>query len=235
MIVYGTVHYITRGGTRRYGLAQEETVMARGTAPQPGRPSAGDQRREAIVEAAYTLFMERGYESVSMDDIIGVSGGSKATLYKFFGSKEGVLKAVIASLADKMLQGFNVEFPSGRTIRDGLQHIGTVLTELALSDNAINQHRHAATHARAYPDVARLWYESGPKRSIAGIAAFLRRETAAGRLRVDDPERAAWLFSGMLLFQDNMRRLVGLPPAKRSEMKKTIDRVVDIFLAAHGA
>ena len=89
--------------------------MARSTTPQSKRPSAGNQRREAIVEAAYTLFMERGYESVSMDHIIGIAGGSKATLYKFFGSKEGVLKAVIASLADKMLQGFNVEFPAARS------------------------------------------------------------------------------------------------------------------------
>lgn len=199
------------------------------------RTSVGDRRRGAIVEAAYKLFTERGYESVSVDDIIRVAGGSKATLYKFFGNKEGVLKAVVTDLADRMLQGFNVEFPPGRTAREGLHRVGTVLIELGLSDNAINQQRHAATHARTYPEVSRLWYETGPKRSIAGIASFLKRETAAGRLRVDDPERAAWLFSGMLLFRQNMRRLVGLPPVKKSELQQTVDRAVDVFLAAYGA
>jgi AcrR family transcriptional regulator len=201
----------------------------------PARPSVGDRRRAAMVQAAYTLFMERGFESVSVDDIIRVSGGSKATLYKFFGNKEGILRAVVESLADEMLREFSVEFPAARTVRESLLHIGTALADLALSENAINQHRHAVAHARAFPDVARLWYESGPKRSIEGIAAFLERETAAGRMRVDDPLRTAWLFGGMILFKNNMRLLVGAPPEKKAEMRKTVTEAVDAFLAAYGS
>ena len=197
-------------------------------------PSAGDQRREAMIRAAYALFMERGYESVSVDDIIRVAGGSKATLYKFFGSKEGVLRAVVAELADTMLREFSAEFPAASSARESLTHVGTVLAELALSESAINQHRHAVAHARAFPDIARMWFESGPKRSVEGIAALLGRETAAGRLRVDDPVRAAWLFAGMIIFRDNMRLLAGLPPARKSEVRQTVARAVDVFLAAYG-
>jgi AcrR family transcriptional regulator len=188
-----------------------------------------------MAQAAYSLFMERGFESVSVDDIIRVSGGSKATLYKFFGNKEGILRAVVESLADEMLREFNVEFPSAHTVRDSLLHIGTVLADLALSENAINQHRHAVAHARAFPGIARLWYETGPKRSIEGIAAFLERETASGRLRIDDPLHAAWLFGGMILFKNNMRLLIGAPPEKKAEMKKTVTEAVDAFLAAYEA
>jgi AcrR family transcriptional regulator len=208
--------------------------MAKTEKRDSGRPSVGDRRREAIVQAAYSLFMERGFASVSVDDIIRVAGGSKATLYKFFGNKEGLLRAVVESLADEMLREFNVEFPSAQTVRESLLHIGTVLTDLALSKNAINQHRHAVAHAHAFPGVARLWYETGPKRSMEGIAAFLERETAAGRLRVDDPLRAAWLFGGMILFNNNMRLLVGAPREKRAEMKKTVTAAVDAFIAAYG-
>ena len=43
----------------------------------------------------------------------------------------------------EILREIDVEFPSERTVRESLLHIGTVLTELALSENAINQHRHA--------------------------------------------------------------------------------------------
>jgi len=198
------------------------------------RPSVGDERREAIIEAAYALFMERGYASVSVDDIVRVAGGSKATIYKAFGNKEGVLRAVISSLADRMLSEFDGEFTPGRTVRESLLHIGTVLAELALSDNAINQFRHAVAHAKAFPDIARMWYEAGPKRSIEGIARLLERETAAGRLRVDDPVQAAWLFSGMIIFKDNMTLLVGLPPARRSEIRARVAEAVDVFLAAYG-
>ena len=208
--------------------------MARKATRKSGRSSVGERRREAIVRAAYTLFMERGYESVSVDDIIGIAGGSKATLYKYFGSKEGVLRAVIEALADEMLREFNVEFPHSRSVRESLLHIGTVLAHLALSENAISQHRHAVAHSRAFPGLARLWYETGPTRTVQGIGAFLEREVAEGRLRMDDPGRAAWLFGGMILFKNNMRLLIGAPPEAESEIEKNVTEAVDVFLAAYG-
>ena len=197
--------------------------------------TAGQNRRKAMIEAAYSLFIEKGYGSVSVDDIIRVSKGSKSSLYKFFGNKEGILKAVIESLAEEFLREIHIEFPSGGTPREALNRIGVVFADLALSDNAINQHRHAVSHARAFPDLAKLWYESGPKKTMDGFADFLEKETAAGRLRISDPARAAWFFLGMIIFHDNMRRLVRLPRSKRAELKKTVSEAVEVFLAAYGA
>lgn len=197
--------------------------------------TAGQNRRKAMIEAAYSLFIEKGYGSVSVDDIIRVSKGSKSSLYKFFGNKEGILKAVIESLAEEFLREIHLEFPSGGTPREALNRIGVVFADLALSDNAINQHRHAVSHARAFPDLAKLWYESGPKKTMDGFADFLEKETAAGRLRIADPARAAWFFLGMIIFHDNMRRLVCLPQSKKSELKELVSEAVEVFLAAYGA
>jgi len=196
--------------------------------------AAGRKRRSEMVEAAYTLFMEKGYASVSVDDIIRVSGGSKSSVYKYFGSKEGILKAVVESLADDMLREIHLDFPSGKTPREALNRVGMVLVDLALSENAINQHRHAVSHAMTYPDVAKLWYESGPKKTFDGLADLLGKETAAGRLRIPDPSRAALLFAGMIIFHDNMRMLVCLPRSSRSELKKMVSEAVEVFLAAYG-
>ena len=196
---------------------------------------AGRKRRNEMIEAAYSLFMEKGYATASVDDIIRVSGGSKSSVYKYFGSKEGILKAVIESLAEEMLREFRLEFPSGGTPREALTRIGMVLIDLALSDNAISQHRHAVSHARAFPDVAKLWYESGPKRTMDGLAQFLEKEAAEGRLQIADPRRAALLFAGMIIFHENMRLLVGLPRPKRSELKDMVSEAVEVFLAAYGA
>ena len=196
--------------------------------------TAGEKRRKAIIEAAYSLFIEKGYASVSVDEIIRVSKGSKSSLYKFFGNKEGILKAVIESLAEEFLREIHLEFPSAKTTRETLNRIGMVFADLALSDKAINQHRHAVSYAKAFPDLAKLWYESGPKSTMDGFAGFLEKETAAGRLRIADPARAAWFFLGMIIFHDNMRRLVCLPPSKRSELKKMVSEAVEVFLAAYG-
>ena len=196
--------------------------------------TAGEKRRKAIIEAAYSLFIEKGYASVSVDEIIRVSKGSKSSLYKFFGNKEGILKAVIESLAEEFLREIHLDFPSAKTPREALNRVGMVFADLALSDKAINQHRHAVSYAKAFPDLAKLWYESGPKSTMDGFAGFLEKETAAGRLRIADPARAAWFFLGMIIFHDNMRRLVCLPPSKRSELKKMVSEAVEVFLAAYG-
>ena len=203
--------------------------------PKESLNIAGRKRRNEMVEAAYSLFMEKGYASVSVDDIIRVSGGSKSSVYKYFGSKEGILKAVVESLAEEFLREIHLEFPSAKTPREALNRIGMVFADLALSDNAINQHRQAVSHANAFPDLAKLWYESGPKRTMDGFADFLEKETAAGRLRIADPSRAAWFFLGMIIFHDNMRRLVRLPRSKRAELKKTVSEAVEVFLAVYGA
>ena len=196
--------------------------------------TVGQKRRRAIIDAAYRLFTEKGYASVTVDDIISVSKGSKSSLYKFFGSKEGILKAVVESLAEEFLREIHLDFPSAKTPREALNRVGMVFADLALSDKAINQHRHAVSHAKAFPDLAKLWYESGPKATMDGFADFLEKETAAGRLRIADPARAAWFFLGMIIFHDNMRQLICLPPSKRSELKEMVSDAVEVFLAAYG-
>lgn len=222
----------SRRNTVQYGTMH---LPPAGKDPEDPTNVAGQKRRAAMIKAAYALFIEKGYGSVSVDDIIRVSKGSKSSLYKFFGSKEGILKAVIESLAEEFLREIHLEFPSAKTVRETLNRVGMVFADLALSDNAINQHRHAVSHARAFPDLARLWYESGPKKTMDGFADFLEKETAAGRLRIADPARAAWFFLGMIIFHDNMRRLVCLPPPKRSERKEMVSEAVEVFLAAYGA
>lgn len=195
---------------------------------------AGQKRRDAMVEAAYKLFTEKGYMSVSVDDIIRISGGSKSSLYKYFGDKEGILKAVIGSLAEKMLREFRFEYDSSKSPREALTRIGMVLVDLALSENAINQHRQAVSHAKALPELAKLWYELGPMRTFDGLAKFLEKEAAAGRLRIEKPVQAALLFAGMIIFRDNMRMLICLPRSKRSDLKELVSEAVDVFLAAYG-
>lgn len=196
--------------------------------------TAGRKRRSEMVEAAYRLFTEKGYASVSVDEIIRVSRGSKSSLYKYFGNKEGILKAVVESHAEVMLREIHFEYASSRSSREALERVGMVLVDLALSENAINQHRHAVSHAKAFPDLAKLWYESGPKRTFDGLAEFLEKETAAGRLRIANPAQAAILFAGMIIFHDNMRMLVCLPRSKRSKLKEVVTEAVEIFLAAYG-
>jgi AcrR family transcriptional regulator len=54
-----------------------------------------EQRREYIMEAAEKLFISKGYDSVSMNDIADAVGMNKATLYLYFDSKESLFFSVV--------------------------------------------------------------------------------------------------------------------------------------------
>jgi AcrR family transcriptional regulator len=67
--------------------------------PHSGNGNGGQARtrlaRAAIVEAARTLFLERGYAGTTIEAISEVSGVAPATVYRLFSSKLGILTALL--------------------------------------------------------------------------------------------------------------------------------------------
>ncbi len=61
------------------------------------------EKREGILAAATEMFLEEGYAGVSVDGIIARIGGSKRTLYAYFGDKDGLFAAIIARLCDEIV------------------------------------------------------------------------------------------------------------------------------------
>src|SRR5712671_218369 len=84
----------------------------RGIARGPGRPETVEQRHERIVRLAAPLFLKKGYDNVSIDEIIGVVGGSKATIYAWFGGKEGLFEAVVRQKCGDVVLAIHAD-PSG--------------------------------------------------------------------------------------------------------------------------
>ncbi|MCC6739247.1 MAG: TetR/AcrR family transcriptional regulator [Planctomycetia bacterium] len=194
----------------------------------------GERRRQAILDAAYSLFVTKGYAAVSLDDILAISGGSKASIYKFFGNKRGVLEAVTESLARRMIDEMTPLPEGGGAVRESLVRMGVALGKLILGEKAIMQQRLAVTNLSVDPELSRGWYERGPKTTYDGFTEFLKEEERAGRLRMKDPARAAQFFLGMILGKDNLRMLAGGEAPPESELKDLVEQAVDVFLAAYG-
>ena len=60
------------------------------------------------------------------------------------------------------------------------------------------------------PELGCAFYEAGPAKGRSRLAAYFARETAAGRLAIDDPGAAAGMFVQMVLGDTHMRALCGL-------------------------
>lgn len=203
--------------------------------PRKTGKSPAERRRQAMMEAAYDLFIEKGYVAVTVDEIIQRSGGSKSSLYKFFGNKEGIMGAVIETLANEMLDQMQVAALSNKPVREELNRIGFSVGRLALSANAINQYRLAIANVARYPDLARLWFDKGPGTTFAGFADYFKRESANGRLNIEHPDLAAQLFLGMIICKDNILMSIGSDAPTDADLLRVVNEAVDVFLAAYGA
>lgn len=61
----------------------------------------GERRKQDLLNIAYRMFIEKGYENASVDDIIIEAGIAKGTYYYYFESKEATLEAVIEMMIEK--------------------------------------------------------------------------------------------------------------------------------------
>lgn len=61
----------------------------------------GQERYEKIMEVALELFLNKGYEQTNLSDIIDKSGGSLASIYKYFNNKEGLFQAIVGRGMDE--------------------------------------------------------------------------------------------------------------------------------------
>ena len=193
-----------------------------------------DQRRQAIIDAAHSLFLSKGYTAVSVDEIVRASGGSKSAVYQLFGGKKGLLAAVTESLAARMLSEMNINRTGGMSVRDSLHAMGLKLIRLILSEDAITQYRLAINNLTVDPSLSRLWYTHGPETTFRGFAQYLKKEVSAGRLRIKNCQRAADMFLGMLICKDNIAMSIGEGAPSPKQMKQIVSEAVDIFLSAYG-
>jgi TetR/AcrR family transcriptional regulator, mexJK operon transcriptional repressor len=202
--------------------------------PGPGRPK-DLEKRAAILEAAKNLFPQRGFEGVSMDAIASEAGVSKLTVYSHFKDKETLFSEAVKCRCEQQLPHDLFEVRPGKgPIRDALLKIAQGFSQLCTSSEAIDLYRMMSARVQSDPQLAQLFYEAGPRRTLAEFEAFLRQADAAGALAVADPVRAAQHFFAMLKGDMHTRLVVGFCEAiDDDERRAHIESVVDLFVRAH--
>lgn len=199
----------------------------RGRRPDP-------RKRAAIIEAAAALFVSHGY-GITMDAIAAQAGVSKQTIYNAFSTKEDLFAAVITDRVETVLGGLSRP-PADARPEDVLRQVaGQFLRFIAGGASVCVQRMIIMSGSDTDHALAHRFYDSGPRRAVGLLAAYLRQETAAGRLRVTEPELAAEGFFGMLNGHIHMRSLLGLQNHWDDEtLTRKVDYCVAVFLKTHG-
>lgn len=182
--------------TLRFESATLNQVPADVKARQVGAMQARTRRtRTAVTEAARSLFLERGYAATTMDEISRRSDTPPATVYRLFGSKLGVLSALLdVAVGGADQQVAMAERPAVRSLlADPDPH-----TQVAAFAAVVRQvmareapvHRILGDAARSDPVAAELLGENARQRRAGQrlVVRSLRRNHA---LRCDLKERDA--------------------------------------------
>ena len=202
---------------------------ARAGARGPGRIETAEQRRDRIVRLAAPLFLKKGYDNVSIDEIIGVVGGSKATIYAWFGGKEGLFEAVVRQKCSDVVVAMHVD--TAGSLEAQLTEIGHSFVAMVLSPPILEFHRLMVSIGRTFPETGRLFFETGPVSAYGIVATWIEKQQKDGRLIDEDPYRLAVLFLDMLIGEHQLGWLTGMPrAARRDKIDETVRIAVKVFL-----
>ncbi|MFA6071403.1 MAG: TetR/AcrR family transcriptional regulator, partial [Janthinobacterium sp.] len=112
----------------------------------PASPSTrSEERRRKLLVAAANLFLASGYDGVSMDAIVAEAGGSKATAYRYFGSKQELLVAVVEYLCADFIIALRQLDTSQAGLEQGLQLILDELVAVVTSPRHVAFYRLVVT------------------------------------------------------------------------------------------
>jgi len=192
-------------------------------APREQRSRA---KRGAILQGAKRVFMARGYGASSMDAVAEAAGVSKMTLYRHFDGKEALFAGLIEELCENMLAGELEAVMADLLPAEALRRFARRFIDTIFAPETIELHRVVLAEVTRFPELGRLFYESGPARNIAALAGYFVE-------RADDPDAiaAAETFLEMLRGYTHLRVLLGVEPIPDAAAREAlIERAVKRFL-----
>lgn len=215
-------------------------------APAPAQATEGRsaRKRQAIIDAATTLFLRNGYLGTSMDEVAAHAAVSKQTVYKNFADKEQLFTAIVLGVAgnsEQVIAGLAATLDEATVTT--LADLEAVLTKLArryldavVAPNVLALRRLVIAETDRFPDLARTYYRLAPARAVEVLGSALQSHADRGLLRAPDIRLAASTFAYLVLASAQDHALFHpSQPLKTAERNRLAAEAVRVFLAAYRA
>ncbi|WP_162906506.1 TetR/AcrR family transcriptional regulator [Algihabitans albus] len=179
--------------------------------PQPERTSRlRPEKRRAILDGAAHVFMRDGFGLAGIDDIVAEAGVSKRTLYAHFPSKEALFGAIVEEWCASLLTPLREAGIRHRDTRETLVDLGRMFLDVILSPEGVQLYRVVIAEAPRFPDLGRVFYESGHQPAAQLLSSYLRTRIEAGEFREFDCRRAAEGFFQLIAGYSHERMLLNI-------------------------
>lgn len=199
-----------------------------------GRPKAAEAeaRLQELVVVAAQLFMEKGYNKVSLEMIAKQARVAVRTIYVKFGGKAGLFSAVIAAGRNHFFADMDDLDTSTRPLRDVLTDFAMHFMDLVTSPVAVALHRIVIAESQSTPELAQAYYEVGPRQTREQLIRLFARPDVRAQLRDDVPLEMLAVQCLNCLMGDHMRRLLFQPDSSPPPevLQRQLDIGLDMFL-----
>lgn len=190
----------------------------------------------AILKAATELFLEKGFQDVSITNIMDRAGCSRETIYRYFKGKEDIFASAIQLQMEAYLATMESITMGSDDLRQGLVNWSLALIDSVTAESYIQFRRLVFSEVNSRPEHGKLYYDLTYEKGTNAVADFFRLRQREGKLKAIDPRRLAAYFVGMLLYELVHQRVLGVckKPA-RARAAKLVNQTVDDFLLGYGS
>jgi TetR/AcrR family transcriptional regulator len=180
---------------------------------------------DRILLKALALFSEKGYDATSVREICEAAAVTKPTLYHFYGSKEGVYRAIVDGALERVGRELRGVLERDQPIRDQL--VAVALTWIVATTREPDLARfvigltHNPPHSAPATDFVGFY-----RRTVAGVAAVVERSIARGELAPGPTDVRMLVFMGALSEAMHGFLLTGEPQLTPELAETLVDTII---------
>jgi AcrR family transcriptional regulator len=157
--------------------------IASGSSGRVGRAERAADRRQAIIEAAFETFIEKGFAATRLDDVAKRAGVAKGTIYLHFKDKQALFEELVRSAIVPLASRLTEPPPVTGSIRAVLENFaGNFVHEVAATRRGAIVRLVIAEGPR-FPAIADFYYREVVSRGLAGMRALIELGIARGEIK----------------------------------------------------
>ena len=206
-------------------------VESRDASAKSLRTNRLEARRGRIMEEGRRLFLAKGYAGASVNEIVRLAGGSLATLYNEFGSKEGLFAEIMRQRAHIMYGWDDAVCFKQQGSRDGLRALGKRLLDRVLEEESLGLYRIAISEGPRFAELRKAVLEDSFPLFIQSLGeALMDMRIATSKESTALAEEFLSLLHGQLVFRAACSGGNQISSKCRAQH---VEQVVERFLALH--
>jgi len=199
---------------------------------EPTRRRRPEARPEEILDAALSVFAEKGFATARVEDIAREAGLSKGAIYLYFASKEAMLNGLVERSAGRVAKTVEALVASGapQDAETGFRNLLRMMFT-SMADPAISAApRLVFAEAGRFPVIADFYRQHVLEVGRGAMRALLEAGAGAGVFRPVDADAFMRVIAGPAIAHMALTTIFALPPDELSDPAEMADELADILL-----